>query len=236
MILSDLDGFYKSKQALAEREINTSSLSLAMVFRKKNEAAILLATKTKAEEPKIKAIAIPFHGQMYPAFYLVGSGYQPDFLELAEELRDYTQSTFSELKHPRALSDVDALELITDTVAERYSDSSKKAFGVDTLLISAIGKKFVMIRINYLGESHLCKKFAVLGGVPPTTDKETPSLRGKALEILGNAYKSQDSPNLKTARTLAEQILALEENKGEIHLETLEKIRPSSISKRKRTK
>lgn len=211
---------YQSKDKLAEDEIRQDGIALALLFKTQKGFGILLATNAKSDLPKFKPIGFHIDGVDSAPFTLIASGHRRDFSRLVEGIEEYVRTMLSALKHPLALSSLDALEIITEIIGDQYDHVQRRAFAIDCALISAINGNLEMTRVNYSGEPLKCERFVVLGGLQRIPSQKKP-LRKVALQMLLKIYKDRLPPK-KEIVDLAKKILSLERGKGEMKTETLE--------------
>lgn len=215
--MNDVEKYFASKSRLAEREISDDSIALALAFndKKAKTTGYLLVTRTKADVKRFELIPVRLsnRGGAIP-FVLIGSGHYGDFQAISAKARKYVQDAMHLYGSVEALSTAGLLDYLAETISRVYINR-RKAYGIDLLLISSLGK-FEMHRIKYNGEYHPCHYYGVVGGYQKI-EAGNATLRKGILKLIDDFYnKRKRLPALAQVEKLAEKIMNMEKDKGEI--------------------
>lgn len=211
--------YFHSKNRLAEEEISSDTLLLALRLLDGAKRQILITTKTDASVQKIRTLTwepdpdseLPDKSSM-SLFMFCGTGNYHEFEDLANRGEQCVQHAGETFGTPYLEIEPFA-KVISGLVQQKY-ETGRKAYGVELLLIHIcpVGEIW---KIKYNGSYELRAKFGVIGGYQKVKGAKS-SLFEKATAMLAKAYQGDVLPQKTVVEKLANQILALDGRKGKL--------------------
>lgn len=219
--MTGVEEYFHSKRRYAESEISDDAMVLALTYRKKTRHGTVLGTyiitKIKAEIDKIQPVGMVASpdgpGEKLAPFLLAGCGNYTEFDDFVTASKRYVSNTIHEMGDISALSTESLVKTISNKFRHAFVNG-RKAYGTELMVVSFLSGAPEIYRIKYTGEFHPCSLYAVIGGYNSLNSKKG-SLRKKALAELKKLYSGKKLPSQKTVKKLAEQLMALERDKGE---------------------